>query len=164
MLVLKEKIKNGKSDPEFDLTTDCLKQAPKELSEHLATFFKTSLIHGYICDPLLMCAIIPLVKDKNGKIDDSNNYRGIGLSCLILKILDWLILILYEKELDTDPNQFGFQAKSSCSMLSWTVIELVNMFARSGSACLLDYRKAFDFVNHRRMFENLMMRSSKVGM
>ena len=72
--ILKEKIKNGKSDPEFDLTTDGLKHAPKELSEHLATFFKTSLIHGYICDTLLRCAIIPLVKDKNGKIDDSNNF------------------------------------------------------------------------------------------
>ena len=159
--ILKEKIKNGKSDPEFDITTDSLKQAPKELSTHLSIFFKASLIHGYMPSELLMCAIIPLVKDKNGKIDDSNNYRGIGLSCLILKIFDWLILILYDKELETDQNQFGFQAKSSCPMLSWTVIELVNTFARSGSpvyACLLDYRKAFDFVNHRRMFKNLMMR------
>ena len=57
----------------------------------------------------------------SGKIDDSNNYREIGLSCLILKKLDWLILILYEKELKTDSNQFGFQAKSSCAMLSWTL-------------------------------------------
>ena len=83
------------------------------------------------------------------------------MSCIILKILDWLILILFDEELTTDQNQFGFQANSSCSMLSWTVLELVNMFAREGSpvyACLLDYRKAFDFVNHRRMFSNLMKR------
>ena len=123
------------------MTTDSLKQAPKELCEHLSIFFQAALTHGYICSTLLFCAIIPLVKDKNGKLDDSNNYRGIGLSCLILKIMDWLLLILYEKELTTDENQFGFQAGSSCPMLSWTVIEIVNVFARSGSpvfACLLD--------------------------
>ena len=85
--ILKEKIKNGKSDPEFDMTTDSLKQAPKELCEHLSIFFQAALTHGYICSTLLFCAIIPLVKDKNGKLDDSNNYRGIGLSCLILKII-----------------------------------------------------------------------------
>ena len=104
---------------------------------------------------LLQCAIIPLVKDVNGKLDDSNNYRGIGLSCLLLKIFDWIILILYEQELSSDQNQFGYQAKTSCAMLSWTVIELINHFSRLGSpiyACLLDYRKAFDLVNHRKMF------------
>ena len=125
-------------------------------------FFKASLIHGYICQTLLFCAIVPLVKDKNGKLDNSNNYRGIGLSCLILKIFDWLILILYENELTTDSNQFGFQEESSCAMLSWTVIEIVNSFSRAGSpvfACLLDYRKAFDFVNHKRMFSNLLRRN-----
>ena len=82
--IIKEKIKNGKADPEFDLTTDCLKQAPKELSEHLSLFIRSCLVHGYISQSLLLCAIVPLVKDKNGKLDDSNNYRGIGLSCLLL--------------------------------------------------------------------------------
>ena len=35
-------------------------------------------------------------------------------------------------------------------MCSWTVVEVVNYFSRKGSpvfAALLDYRKAFDFVN-----------------
>ena len=89
--IIKEKIKNGKTDPEFDLTTDCFKQAPIELSEHLSNFLKSCLIHGYMSQSLLLCAIIPLVKDVNGKLDDSNNYRGIGLSCLLLKIFDWII-------------------------------------------------------------------------
>ena len=111
---------------------------------------------------MLNCAIIPLVKDKNGKLDDSNNYRGIGLSCLLLKIVDWTILTLYEDELAVDETQFGYQPKTSCSMLSWTVIELINAFARGGSpvyACLLDYRKAFDFVNHEKMFDILVNRN-----
>ena len=50
-------------------------------------------------------------------------------------------------------------------MCSWTVIELVNLFKQSGStvvACLLDYRKAFDLVNHEKLFRILIKR--KVGL
>ena len=77
----------------------------------------------------------------------------------MLKVFDWIILTLYDKELVNDPNQFGYQPKSSCSMLSWTVIEVVNAFERAPLyTCLLDYRKAFDLVNHEKMFRILMKR------
>ena len=96
-----------------------------------------------------------LIKDKNGKNDDSNNYRGIALSSLLLKIFGWVVLLLFEKELVTDQNQFGFEAGSSKTMCSWTVDEVVNYYSRKGSpvyAALLEYRKAFDYVNHDKMF------------
>ena len=47
-------------------------------------------------------------------------------------------------------------------MCTWTVIETVNFFAKKGStvyACLLNYRKAFDFCNHVIMFKNLLNRN-----
>ena len=93
----------------------------------------------------------PLIKDKNGKDDGSSNYRGIALSSLFLKIFDWVILLLFYEELMTDQNQFGFETGSSTAMCSWTVVEVVNYFSRKGSpvyAALLDYRKAFDYLNH----------------
>ena len=46
-------------------------------------------------------------------------------------------------------------------MCSWTVVEVVNYFHRKGSpvfAALLDYRKAFDYVDHVRMFQILLGR------
>ena len=119
------------------------------------------LIHGHVCMELLVNAIIPLIKDKNGKDDDSNNYRGIALSSLFLKIFDWILLLLFDDELKTDQNQFGFETGSSTSMCSWTVVEVVNYYSRKGSpvyAALLDYRKAFDYVNHVKMFQNLIGR------
>ena len=114
---------------------------------------------------LLTCAIQPLVKDSNGKLDSSANYRGIGIGSLIMKIVDWIVLIIYDKELVCDSNQFGYEENSSTTMCSWTVIELVNMFKRAGSpifACLLDYRKAFDLVNHEKLFRILIKR--KIGL
>ena len=46
-------------------------------------------------------------------------------------------------------------------MSTWTAIEVINFFVNRGSpvyACLLDYRKAFDLVNHDIMFRNLIGR------
>ena len=114
---------------------------------------------------LLTCSILPLVKDKNGKLNDSNNYRGIGIRSLTLKVVDWIILSLFDEELRCDQNQFGYEENSSPTMCSWTVIEVVNYFKLSGSpvyACLLDYRKAFDLVNHEKLFRLLMKRVSLI--
>ena len=84
----------------------------------------------------------------------SDNYRGIGLGSLILKIYDWILLIVNKEQLENDINQFGFQEEASTSMCTWAVIETVDFFKRSGSpvyACLLDYRKAFDLVKHQKI-------------
>ena len=159
--IVKEKLKSSKTDPEFDLTTDALKNSPDSLYRNIASMIRSMLIHGHVCMELLGNAIIPLIKDKCGKDDDSNNYRGIALSSLMLKIFDWILLLLFDEELGTDQNQFGFEAGSSTSMCSWTVVEVVNYFSRKGSpvyAALLDYRKAFDYVDHVKMFQNLLGR------
>ena len=160
--IVKHKIKSEKSDPEFDLTTDNLKQAPFSLFVHLSNYFQGILIHGSISPSLLICAILLLIKDKNGATDDSNNYRGIALSSVLFKVFDWVVLILFDKELKNDENQFGYQAESSANMCTWTAIETINYFVTRGSpvyACLLDYRKAFDYCNHVIMFRNLLSRN-----
>ena len=92
------------------------------------------MIHGYISVIVLLCAIYSHIKDRNGKLNDSGYYRGIGIGSLILKIVDWIVLIINEKELVSDPNQFGFQEGASTSMCSWTAIEVVNVFKNSGSS------------------------------
>ena len=65
---------------------------------------------------VLMCAIIVLTKNKNGATDSSDNQGGIAISSFLLKIFNWNILILFDKELVTDDNQFGFEDRSSSTM------------------------------------------------
>ena len=80
---------------------------------------------------------------------------------MFLKIFDWVVLILFDQELICDQNQFGFESESSTVMCTWAVIEVINYFTSRGTpvyACLLDYRKAFDLVNHVKMFQNLIDR------
>ena len=116
------------------MTTDCFIQAPPELSDHLCHFFKACIIHGYIPESLLFCSIIMLVKNNRKALDDSNNYRGIAISSLLLKVFDWIVLSLFPEELTCDDNQFGFQAQSSTVMCTWTVLEVVNWFLSKGSS------------------------------
>ena len=73
-------LKNGKSDPQFQFDSDCLKNAPQVLYEDLAKLFRLYLTHGHASSILVVSTVIPLIKDKLGEVCSSNNYRSIALS------------------------------------------------------------------------------------
>ena len=79
-----QKLKPDKSDVSGMFTSDCLKAAPDIFFERLAHLFRLFLVHGHVSLELLVCALCPIVKDPNGDISSSKNYRGIALSSLIL--------------------------------------------------------------------------------
>ena len=148
-------LKNNKTDPVFDLSSDCLKNAPFILCEQLALLFKHFVMHGHISLTLMISALIPLVKDKLGDITASNNYRSIALSSLILKVFDWVVLLLYSDDLKVDELQFGFQQNTSTSMCTWLAVEAIEYFMRNGSdvyVCVMGMTKAFDTVQHSKLF------------
>ena len=86
-----------------------MKNSPPILCELLAKLFRMYLIHGHISSIIMVSTVIPLIKDKLGDISSSNNYRSIALSSLILKIFDWIILLLHGAKLSTDELQFGYE-------------------------------------------------------
>lgn len=156
-----EKLKNDKNDESCDFTSDCLKAAPEEFCKILAFLFRSYLIHGQISKKLLTCALSPIVKDSNGDIAASKNYRAIAISSLILKIFDICILLLIGHLLSNDELQYGFQKNCSTLQCTWAVQETVSHYLRNGSeifACLLDFSKAFDKVNFEKLFKKLMER------
>ena len=79
-----KKLKVDKSDVSGQFTSDCLRAAPDIFFQNLASLFRAFLTHGYISYDLLVCALSPIVKDPNGDISSSKNYRGIAISSLIL--------------------------------------------------------------------------------
>lgn len=104
-----KKLKTDKVDVSGQFTSDCLKSAPDIFFSQLATLFRSFLTHGYISKDLIVCALYPIVKDPNGDISTSKNYRGIAISSLVLKILDNCILLLFGHLLSNDALQLGFQ-------------------------------------------------------
>ena len=68
------RIKNNKSDPVFDFTSNCLKNAPSILCDQLSSLFRYYLIHGHISELLMTSTLIPIPKDKLGDACSSENY------------------------------------------------------------------------------------------
>ena len=153
------RLKNNKSDPLFNFSSECLKNAPVVLCEQLTLLFRHYLTHGYISLALMLSTLIPLVKDKLGDITSSNNYRSIALSSLILKMFDWVVLLLHKDGLNIDELQFGFQQDTSTNMCTWLAVETIEYFLRNGTdvfACVMDMTKAFDKVQHSKLFWKLV--------
>ena len=102
-------LRTNKSDPAYNYSSDCFENAPDVFYQHLSDIFQEFLIHGHVSSILLISTLVPLVKDKLGDICVSSNYRSIALSSLVLKIFDWVIILLYGDKLNLDSLQFGYQ-------------------------------------------------------
>ena len=158
-------INANKSDNVFDFKSNAFLNATDLLTNHLTLLLQAFLIHGYVPTELITCSLKPIVKDKLGDKHSSDNYRAIGISSLILKVLDWVILILFEDELKPSDLQFGFQKKNSTTMCSWVVNESINYFKNRDTpvfSCFLDLSKAFDLVTFSKLFTKLHDKISSV--
>ena len=158
-------INANKSDNVFDFKSNAFLNAADLLTNHLTLLLQTFLIHGYVPTELITCSLKPIVKDKLGDKHLSENYRAIGISSLILKVLDWVILILFEDKLKPSDLQFGFQKKNSTTMCSWVVNESINYFNNRDTpvfSCFLDLSKAFDLVTFSKLFTKLRDKISSV--
>ena len=91
------------------------------------------LSHGHFSLYLLLATFIPILKDKLGSINNSKNYRSIAISSLVMKLFDWIFLLLYEEKLELDDLQYAYQQGCSTTMCSWSVIETIDYFIRNGS-------------------------------
>ena len=149
----------GKTDPVFKFSSDCLINGPDNLNEHLSNVIQAFLIHNHVSMILLLSTLVPLIKDKLGDKFSSKNYRSIAISSLILKIFDWITLILFGSCLGLDTLQYSYQAGTSTTMCTWTAIETISYFLRNGSnvySCIMDMTKAFDLVKHSKLFRKLL--------
>ena len=147
----------------FDIQSDCIINGLPELISHLTSLVRTFILHGSVPYFILLCTLLPLVKDNLGDSTSSENYRAIASGSLLLKLLDLVILILEGDKLICDPLQFGFQSGSGTVMCTWTATAVIDYFNRRGSVvygCAMDLSKAFDMVDWKELF--LLLRKRKV--
>ena len=154
-----KKLKAGKTDPILEITSDCIINAPHILFNRLSVILRSYLTHGHVSSFLLISTLLPLIKDKLGDPCVSKNYRSIAISSVILKLFDWVIILLFGEELKLHDLQFAYQPEVSTSMCSWMVVETIDFFTRNKSevyACTMDMSKAFDRVKHSTLFQKLL--------
>ena len=126
--------KNSKNDEYFTIASDCLINGPPELVTHLTNLIRLYLVHGLVPNIVILCTLMPLVKNNLADKTSSENYRAIAGGSLLLKLLDIVILMLEGDKLGFDPMQFAYQPKASTTMCSWTATAVIEHFTRNGTA------------------------------
>ena len=112
-----KKLKPGKSDPIYSFSSDCFRNGSESLFDHLATVLRSCTIHSHVSLALLLSTLVPLVKDKLASINSSKNYRSVAISSILLKLLDWVVILLDGDSLGLNELQFAYQTGCSTVML-----------------------------------------------
>ena len=153
------RMKPGKTDVTGSYSSDVFLNAPDSLFDLLAAIFRSYLTHGTVTLQILSCAFLPLFKGGLKNPENFDSYRAIAGASQLLKLFEYVILIIWGQVLDTDSMQFGFKAGFSTTQCSWMVNEVTTYFMRRGTsvnACLLDCSKAFDKCRFDKLFEKLI--------
>ena len=154
-------MKPKKSDSIFDTVSNYYINGPSELTSHLTKLIRAFLVHGKVSNQILVCTLLPLVKDNLGDVTSSENYRAIAGGCLLLKLIDIVILMIESDKLNFDEMQFAYQEKNSTTVCTWTVSSVIEHYNAKGSpvyGAAMDMSKAFDMVKWGELFSTLRQR------
>ena len=158
------RMKANKKDAIHNIVSDMYINGPPQLLTHLTSMIRMFIQHGTVPNFILLCTLIPIVKDNLGDITSSDNYRAIAGGCLLLKLIDIVILLLEGEKLQVDDLQYGYQAMSSTIMCTWSVTSVIDFYNRGGRpayGCAMDMSKAFDMVEWTELFHTLRARGVK---
>ncbi len=143
------------------ITAEHLKFASHRLVVLLALCFTGMLIHGTLPSSMLSVLLVPVIKYKTGKISSIENYRPIALASVMSKVLEIILLDRFQQYVITNDEQFGFKSKHGTDMCIYALKEAVSKYRRQNSTmclCFLDASKAFDRINHGKLFVKLQQR------
>ena len=77
---------------------------------------------------MLSTVLVPIIKDKTGRIDRMDNYRPIALASVMSKVVEIILLNRIYKLLSTCSNQFGFQHKLGTDTYIYILKEIVEKY------------------------------------
>ena len=140
------------------ITAEHLKYGSEKLIYLLSMAITRFFVQGFLPESMLSVLIVPVIKDKAGNINLKDNYRPISLASIISKIVETIMLSRMETHLVTQANQFGFKKKHGTDQCIFALKELISRYKSKNSCvytCFLDASKAFDRVNHTKLFKKL---------
>ena len=143
------------------LSSEHFKFAHSRLPALLSTLVTSIVVHGPVPESMNESVIVPIIKDKNKRVNDKRNYRPICLSNICSKIIEVVLFNRMSIFLQSSPNQFGFKPKHGTELCVFAFKELLRFYKKHGSAmhvAFLDASKAFDRVNRRKLLYKLESR------
>ncbi len=108
---------------------------------------------------MILGTMVPIPKNKRQSMVDSNNYRATTLSTIIIKVLDWIMLLKESTSLGSSDLQFGFKQGVSTTQCNFVMLETISHYNYNRSnvnVLLLDATKAFDRVHYCKVFKLLI--------
>ena len=154
-----KELKKNKYEPIYEISSNNFKNGTDNLNFVLSRIFNSILIHGCSNDKINKSKIISIIKNKRKSASNSDNYRGISLSTIMSKMLEILILNKVEKLVVCNDFQFGFRKDHSTSLCVSAFQQTVKYYLNGNSSvfCVfLDASKAFDRINHNKLFTTLL--------
>ena len=98
------------------LTSEHMKFANSKLPVLLSILMSAVLIHGHVPRSAIRSVLVPIIKNKNKRITDKDNYGPIYLSNVFTKVIEKVLLYRMQGWLLTTSNQFGFKHKHGTDM------------------------------------------------
>ena len=118
------------------------------ISDFLSRMFTAFICHGHIPQNMARGEIKPVVKNKFGNINSSDNYRPVMNSPNILKIFEYCLQP--KINFTSNSRQFGFKKGSSTLIAVTSLKETIKKYLKGQSriySSFVDISKAFDKVN-----------------
>lgn len=86
------KLSNGQASGLDQISAEHLKYACSRIYPLLSICFTGFLTHGLLPDSILSVLLVPVIKDKTGKLCSFDNYRPIALANILSKVLEIIFL------------------------------------------------------------------------
>ena len=156
-----KKLSTGKAPDMDNLTAEHLKNCNSRVHLIISMCFSAMLVHGYLPSKMISGHIVPVIKNKCGKLSSKSNFRPIGICTIMSKLFEYILLSRLELYLKTSDNQFGFKNQSSTNMCIFLLKEILHFYKNNDTSTFvtfLDASKAFDKVNHGILFHCLLER------
>ena len=103
-----------------------MKFAGQQLPVLLSILMSAILVHGYVPKYMLKSLIIPIIKNKNKRISDKDNYILICLANVFAKVVEKVLYSRMDGYLQFTSNQFGFKRKRWTEMCVFVLKELIS--------------------------------------
>ena len=135
-----------------------IKEVADEIAPALTLLFNASLCQGLITNAWKEALINPIYKPGKRDRGNAENYRPISLTSVTCKILEHIVHSNVMSHLENNDIlsdvQHGFRKRRGCDT---QLVLVINDFAKALNnaqkldTILLDFSKAFDKVNHRKL-------------